>query len=185
MTLNNINKGIITARPKRKFRKFPKIDAIGIISFNNAPCFNIGRLFKRESVASDKLREKKIHGNITEKIYLSLFAEREKTPSIHIAEWPKPIPIPEIEEGKLAIELISEFRNEKSKNGIALNAEISRAVIQLPADKQKNVMSVKDDIKETLKIVQLDFTDPSIEINAENTFETTHGYKIGWELKKE
>jgi len=67
LQLNSMNKGIITAKPRTKFKKFPRIDDIGTISFGKALCFNMELLLIKEFVASDKLWEKKIQGNIAER----------------------------------------------------------------------------------------------------------------------
>jgi len=123
---------------------------------------------------------------ITERIFLSLFAEKEGISSINKCEWPKPIDVKASEVGQLAIEIISEFRNEKSKQKIALNAEVSRVAVQAPKEFVQKITSVQDDIKETLKIQNIEFVDALDEKSFQFTFEMKdHDLKFGWNLGKE
>jgi valyl-tRNA synthetase len=85
---------------------------------------------------------------ITEEIYQEYFRKSEKTKSIHISEWPEAEKVEE-KSSHLKIlekmyELLSQVRQEKSKNKKAMNAEI---VLTLNKADYEEIKSVLEDLK--------------------------------------
>jgi valyl-tRNA synthetase len=85
---------------------------------------------------------------ITEEIYQEYFRKNEKTKSIHISEWPEAEKVEE-KSNHLKIlekmyELLSQIRQEKSKNKKAMNAEI---VLTLTKTDYEEIKSVLEDLK--------------------------------------
>ena len=66
--------------------------------------------------------------HITEYIYSEFFRRHEKTESIHISKWEKPIStnIDLLQFGKTVVSLLSDVRKYKSENNLSLRAEIEK-----------------------------------------------------------
>ncbi len=94
--------------------------------------------------------------HITEEIYQQVFAKREEAISIHLAGWPSLEFLDEEAEAaaEIALDLISLLRNFKRDNQIRLGAEVPRVIVQMPAN--PHIDSVLEEVKGTLRIVQLD-----------------------------
>ncbi|MFX1395378.1 MAG: class I tRNA ligase family protein, partial [Promethearchaeota archaeon] len=96
---------------------------------------------------------------ITEEIYLYTFKKFKKLKSIHLEHWPTPydnLSEELAENGKIGIEIIKILRNYKSKLQIPLNQEVSRVIIISDNNLQKNIKNFKEDIRNTLRIKQLE-----------------------------
>jgi len=67
---------------------------------------------------------------VTEEIYLGLFAGEQKTASIHVSEWPTPVPMLEddIDEwtGAVIVEIATAVRRYKSERNLPLGTEMER-----------------------------------------------------------
>ena len=89
--------------------------------------------------------------HIAEDVYQEHFFKFEKTKSIHISEWPKPIFIDEdaIKVGDVLVDVLASIRNWKSENKMPLNAEISR--LEMIGMDAAILEKAKDDILETSK----------------------------------
>lgn len=131
---------------------------------------------------------------ITEKIFQSVFAQKENVSSIHLSKWPSLIKVEEMEEGHLAIEIISKFRNQKSEKQIALNTEIPWAAIQVKikiSNKERKEITdkikvVQEDIQQTLKIDKLEI---GSNLKLKNVFQfyfeiPDRNLEIGWNVEK-
>jgi valyl-tRNA synthetase len=93
---------------------------------------------------------------LTEEIYQSYYKTYEKSKSIHLTQWPRPIKIGEIDSfsGEIAKEIIREIRNWKNKKRLALNAQLERVEI-MAGEKAKQISLVSEDIARTLRIKEL------------------------------
>jgi valyl-tRNA synthetase len=84
---------------------------------------------------------------ITEEIYQEYFRKNEKTKSIHISEWPQAEKSDNKNQIKILeklYEILSQVRQEKSKNKKAMNAEI---VLTLSKQDYEEIKSVLEDLK--------------------------------------
>ncbi|MFH1073281.1 MAG: valine--tRNA ligase [Nanoarchaeota archaeon] len=99
--------------------------------------------------------------HITEEVYQSYFALHEKPKSIHLFDWPKPEKrfIKETHErgGDLAVLIIAECRKQKSLKSLSLKAEIKKIVISTGKEEQQLLKDFLDDIKSTVKAVEIEF----------------------------
>ncbi|MBI2135893.1 valine--tRNA ligase [Candidatus Woesearchaeota archaeon] len=121
--------------------------------------------------------------HITEEIYHIYFAEAEKQKSIHVSEWPKENrlwdakgdatqnkdAVQALAAGNLAIEVISAVRRYKTENKMAMNLEVAGAVIKCKKEDKKLIELVLNDIKNTVKIKELN---ASIEKIADSDLKT-------------
>ncbi|MDD1776824.1 MAG: class I tRNA ligase family protein, partial [Candidatus Helarchaeota archaeon] len=97
---------------------------------------------------------------ITEEIYHAMFKKAVKVPSIHLSSWPTPryrVNEPATHIGASIVQIISEFRKEKSQAGISLNTPIKRAIIKYQ-DALEGVDQLKKDAMGTLKIAEIIIT---------------------------
>jgi valyl-tRNA synthetase len=97
---------------------------------------------------------------ITEEIYHAIFKETVNVPSIHLCSWPTPqykVDDQTTQIGASIIQIISEFRKEKSQMGIPLNTPITKAIIKYQ-DALEGLDSLKNDAIGTLKITELIIT---------------------------
>jgi valyl-tRNA synthetase len=104
---------------------------------------------------------------ITEEINSIIFKKFTNLKSIHQEKWPNQYP--ELSEelantGKLGIEIIKFLRMNKSKLQIPLNQEIARVIILTEGNELKKIEKLREDIKNTIRIENLDI----IEISEEN-----------------
>ncbi len=87
---------------------------------------------------------------ITEEIYHQFYKKFEGDESIHLSKWPEPILMDEKAEkkGEVIKEVIARIRDWKSKQGMALNAPISKIIVYGEIDG-------KDVIAGTLKVSEI------------------------------
>jgi len=101
--------------------------------------------------------------HITEEIYRAYFAKDEKMKSIHLSKWPEfeeNLISEEIEKiGDLIIDIISEVRKFKSQNQLSLKAELSLLEIKANEEMQKALTPALKDLKDTLKLNEIKFSD--------------------------
>ncbi len=90
---------------------------------------------------------------ITEELYQTYFRKTEKEKSIHISSWPKGFPS-EKEDVlfDLMVEIISNVRQEKSKEKKALNAEIS---LSIPKKDKEKLAELMEDLKSVTKASEI------------------------------
>ncbi len=103
---------------------------------------------------------------ITDEIYSILYKQFKDLKSIHLEKWPthyENISEELAEKGKLGIEIIKFLRMNKSKIQIPLNQELSRVIIMTGNNKTNFLESIKDDIKNTIRIRNLEIMDISKE----------------------
>jgi valyl-tRNA synthetase len=98
----------------------------------------------------------------TEEIFSHMYA---KTPedSIHIRKWPTANPTHVDEEaervGDLLIDLVTELRKEKNKRGISLNKPVKKITIYGDSKTTTDLHLGEVDLKETLKIEQIGYSE--------------------------
>ena len=101
--------------------------------------------------------------HITEEIYHAYFAEKENCKSIHISKWPDmdedAIDEEAEEMGDKAEDVISAVRKYKTLNKKALNAEVSRILINCDNETEKQLEGTCDDLKATLHAKAIEFGD--------------------------
>ncbi|MFV9676262.1 MAG: valine--tRNA ligase [Methanosarcinales archaeon] len=101
--------------------------------------------------------------HITEEIYHVYFAEKENCKSIHISKWPELVGsmIDETveETGDKAEDVISAVRKYKTLNKKALNAQISRVLINCDKETEVQLESTCADLKATLHADVIEFGD--------------------------
>jgi len=99
--------------------------------------------------------------HITEEIYHVYFAEKENCKSIHISKWPELVGgmIDETveETGDKAEDVISAVRKYKTLNKKALNAQISRILINCDKEAEVQLESTCADLKATLHADVIEF----------------------------
>jgi valyl-tRNA synthetase len=103
---------------------------------------------------------------ISEEIYSILYKQYKNLKSIHLEKWPTPyenLSEELTEKGKLGIEIIKFLRMNKSKIQIPLNQEISRVIILTGNNKKNYIESIKEDIKNTIRIRNLEIMDKATE----------------------
>ena len=96
---------------------------------------------------------------ISEEIYSNMYKKFKKLKSIHLESWPTPydnISKELAEKGKFAIDIIKILRNYKSKHQIPLNQEVNRVIILSDKNKQEIINDLKEDIKNTIRIKNLE-----------------------------
>ena len=124
---------------------------------------------------------------ITEDIYHALFKKDKKVPSIHLCSWPEPKYAIQEEIsyiGTWIIQLIGEFRREKSQVGVPLNTLIKRAIIKY-SDKLEGSDQIISDVAGTLKINELVLTDKDPTEKLKYHFEIPDlKLEVYWELEE-
>jgi valyl-tRNA synthetase len=94
--------------------------------------------------------------HITEEIYRTMYGDT----TIHVGGWPEydeNLIDQEAEEtGDIIIATISEMRREKNRKGISLNKDISKATIYTQGEYKEILKKGAQDIKDTLKILDLE-----------------------------
>ena len=97
---------------------------------------------------------------ITEEVYQSYDFNKERSKSIHLSSWPKyqkEFYNKKAEEvGDLAISIIKEVRQFKSKNNKSLKQEID---LTLEKETYKKINLVLDDLKAVTNSKKIDFSD--------------------------
>ncbi len=97
--------------------------------------------------------------HVTEEIYQNIFRKREKDISICISKWPKVdkklINKKAEKTGNIAVSIISDLRQYKSKRCMPLNTEVKE--VTLPSKYKKKLKDVLDDIKGTMKVKEIKF----------------------------
>ncbi len=125
---------------------------------------------------------------ITEEIYHALYRKAENIPSIHLCSWPKPrtaIKEQISQIGASIIHIISEFRREKSSQGIPLNTPIKRAIIKY-SNQLEGSDQIQSDLAGTLKINELVLTDKDPAEKLKYHFEIPDlQLEVHWELEEE
>ncbi|MFX0035085.1 MAG: valine--tRNA ligase [Candidatus Hermodarchaeota archaeon] len=103
---------------------------------------------------------------ISEEIYSILFKKFINHKSIHLEKWPlnfKNISIESAEIGKIGIEIIKFLRMLKSKLQISLNQNIWRIILISDKAQLKILKNLKEDIKNTIRIDDLEIIEKSVE----------------------
>lgn len=107
--------------------------------------------------------------HITEEIFQTYYASKEKCNSIHISTWP--IYVPELEDkkaefiGDLFVELTSAIRKFKSTNNLALNKPLKQLVIECNEKIRGELESVLKDLKGISKAEEIIFGNADIVVN--------------------
>jgi valyl-tRNA synthetase len=107
--------------------------------------------------------------HITEEIYSYMYA-KGSADSIHIRQWPScDFSIDEETEriGDLFIEVIAELRKDKNKRGISLNKPVKSLNIYGDEKMQSSLRLTEADLKETLKIERIEYSEGVGETNVE------------------
>jgi len=107
--------------------------------------------------------------HITEEIYSCMYA-KGSADSIHIRQWPScDFSIDEEAEriGDLFIEVIAELRKDKNKRGISLNKPVKSLNIYGDEKMQSSLRLTEADLKETLKIERIEYSEGVGETNVE------------------
>ena len=102
---------------------------------------------------------------ISEEIYSILYSKFRNGKSIHLENWPKAYPnIPSalVESGKIGVEIIKFLRMTKSNLQIPLNQEIKRIIILSKKENIEHLNEVREDIKSTIRIENLEIEDKMI-----------------------
>ncbi|MFX1281244.1 MAG: valine--tRNA ligase [Promethearchaeota archaeon] len=102
---------------------------------------------------------------ISEEIYSILYSKFRNVKSIHLENWPEAYPnLPSalVESGKIGIEIIKFLRMTKSNLQIPLNQEIKRIIILSKKENIENLNNVREDIKSTIRIENLEIEDKMI-----------------------
>jgi len=103
---------------------------------------------------------------ITEEIYSTLYNKFKAFKSIHLVNWPEPYENLSEElakTGRLVIEIIKFIRMNKSQLQIPLNQEIKKLIIATEKSYLDKIKSIKEDIKSTIRIGNLDIIERSME----------------------
>jgi valyl-tRNA synthetase len=107
----------------------------------------------------------------TEEIYSHMYAKSPED-SIHIRKWPTADPTHVDEEaervGDLLIDLITELRKEKNKRGISLNKPVKKLTIYGDSKTTNDLHLGEVDLKETLKIEEIVYSEGVGNTNVEN-----------------
>jgi valyl-tRNA synthetase len=105
--------------------------------------------------------------HVTEAVYQSYFAGKEKASSIHISHWPEVVKsfIDEDSEktGDLIVEVIGAVRKFKSEQKVSLKKPI-KLVIECNKEQQKRIESALDDLKATTTASELTFGSGTVEL---------------------
>jgi valyl-tRNA synthetase len=108
---------------------------------------------------------------ISEEIYAILFKKYKKKKSIHLESWPQiyeNISDESVKKGKLTVDVIKNLRNIKSKLQIPLNQEITKIIIVLENNLFGYLEDYKEDIKNTIRIKNLELLERSKEKSYKN-----------------
>ncbi len=103
---------------------------------------------------------------ISEEIYFNLYKQFKDLESITLENWPEPydhISEALAEQGKLGIEIIKSLRMLKSKLQIPLNESVEKIILITEIDQHKNIESLKEDIKNTIRINDLEVIGKTLE----------------------
>jgi len=103
---------------------------------------------------------------ISEEIYSILYKRFIELKSIHLEKWPtsyENLSKKLTEKGKLGFEIIKFLRMNKSKIKMPLNQELSKVIILTGKNDVGYLESLKEDIKNTIRIKNLEIWDKSIE----------------------
>jgi valyl-tRNA synthetase len=103
---------------------------------------------------------------ISEEIYSILYKKFKNLKSIHLEKWPLPYKM--ISEdlannGKLIVEIIKFLRMQKSKLQIPLNQYIKKVILISNTELLEKIVTLKEDIKNTLRIEDLEIIEKSQE----------------------
>ena len=126
--------------------------------------------------------------HLTEEIYDNFYKKHEGDKSIHISSWPKPIISDEqaIKSGENIKNYISQVRNWKSQQKLALNAPLSAVVTYAKKEYIESIKSSKGIIISTLKYPKNhEFIQGSPNVEEKITKITPKYSKIGPTLKKD
>jgi valyl-tRNA synthetase len=122
-----------------------------------------------------------IQPHITEEIYHAYFADKENCKSIHISKWPElneaMIDTEAEEIGDKAVDVISAVRKYKTLNKKALNATVSRIVVNCDEETEKQLKNTYEDLRATLHAEKIQSGDTGADIITEN-----YGLKLGIEF---
>ncbi|NVM34184.1 MAG: valine--tRNA ligase [Candidatus Lokiarchaeota archaeon] len=103
---------------------------------------------------------------IAEEIYSILYKQFKDLDSIHLENWPmsyEDIAEGLAEHGKLGIEIIKFLRTLKSKLQIPLNQSVGRIILISETNQLKNIEILKEDIKNTIRIKDLEIIGKQLE----------------------
>lgn len=104
---------------------------------------------------------------VTESVYQSYFAGKEKSRSIHLSHWPEVIESFVDEEseksGDLIVEIIGAVRKFKSEQKVSLKKPV-KLVIECDREQKKRIDSAIDDLKATVTASELSFGKGNIEL---------------------
>jgi len=103
---------------------------------------------------------------ISEEIYSILFKQFKNLKSVHLEDWPvhyETISEDSANNGKLIIEIIKFLRMQKSKLQIPLNQSIRKVILISETNQLKKIDNLKEDIKFTLRIENLEIIEKSQE----------------------
>jgi len=103
---------------------------------------------------------------ISEEIYFILYKQFKDLESITLENWPEPydhISEALAEQGKLGIEIIKSLRMLKSKLQIPLNESVEKIILITEIDLHKNIEILKEDIKNTIRINNLEVIGKALE----------------------
>jgi valyl-tRNA synthetase len=113
-----------------------------------------------------------IQPHITEEIYHAYFADKENCKSIHISKWPEldeaMIDTEAEEIGDKAVDVISAVRKYKTLNKKALNATVSRILLNCDEETEKQLKGTYDDLRTTLHAEEIQSGDTGADIITEN-----------------
>lgn len=125
---------------------------------------------------------------ITEEIYGLIFAQQEKISSIHLTSWPeifKNLDENLIPQGELAIQIIKQLRDTKSKRKIPLSKPIAYVYIKGSKDLLDTLISQTNVISNTLKIEKLELVSETPDIPLDENFEFENPKIIvGWKIEE-
>lgn len=98
---------------------------------------------------------------ITEEIYHSYFAEKEKQKSIHISSWPtydkKSVDKSVEEAGEAFVSIVATVRKFKSERSLSLVAPVKKLII-VSKKHEKALKEMIDDLKATIKAEEIEFS---------------------------
>jgi valyl-tRNA synthetase len=103
---------------------------------------------------------------ISEEIYSVLYKQFKDLKSIHLEKWPTPyqnLSTELTEKGKSGINIIKFLRMNKSKIQMPLNQEFTKIIILTSSNDFEYIEILKEDIKNTIRIKNLEIMDKSIE----------------------
>ncbi len=105
---------------------------------------------------------------ISEEIYSILYQQFKDLKSIHLEKWPlhyKTISEDLANDGKIIIDIIKFLRMQKSKLQIPLNQNIKKVILISNTNLLEKINNLKEDIKNTLRIDNLEIFEKSQEKN--------------------